>query len=43
MFTVYDGVDDKGKLNRIDNWKGQTELDWWATPEANMMNGTGES
>ncbi|XP_072034521.1 scavenger receptor class B member 1-like isoform X2 [Amphiura filiformis] len=40
MFTVYDGVANKSKLNHVNRWKGQTELDMWYTPEANMMNGT---
>ena len=42
MFTVYDGVKDKSILNHIDTWKGQKNLSFWFTPEANMMNGTGK-
>lgn len=40
LFTVYDGVDDISKINRLETWKGQPNLTWWYTPEANMMNGT---
>ncbi|XP_072046295.1 scavenger receptor class B member 1-like isoform X2 [Amphiura filiformis] len=40
LFTVYDGKDDVSMLNRIDNWKGKTTVDFWFTDEANMMNGT---
>ena len=41
VFTVFDGVKDKSKLNTIDKWNGMSSLNYWYTPQANMMNGTG--
>ncbi|XP_022079488.1 lysosome membrane protein 2-like isoform X2 [Acanthaster planci] len=42
LYTVYSGVDksDTSRINHITRWKGQSELPFWSTPEANTINGT---
>nr|AYO99755.1 scavenger receptor class B member 1 [Apostichopus japonicus] len=40
VYTVYDGTEDQSMLNTFDRFNGRTELDWWFSPEANMLNGT---
>ncbi|XP_038056908.1 platelet glycoprotein 4-like isoform X2 [Patiria miniata] len=42
LYTVYSGVDksDTDKINHISRWKGESELSFWSSDEANMLNGT---
>ncbi|KAJ8028834.1 Scavenger receptor class B member 1 [Holothuria leucospilota] len=40
LWNVYTGETDIDKLNLVDKWNGMTELPYWTTPEARMINGT---
>ncbi|XP_077984815.1 platelet glycoprotein 4-like [Glandiceps talaboti] len=40
---VFTGVDDISKLNIIDRWNGKSDLNYWTTQYANMINGTDAS
>uniref|UniRef100_A0A665VQV3 Scavenger receptor class B member 1 n=1 Tax=Echeneis naucrates TaxID=173247 RepID=A0A665VQV3_ECHNA len=40
LFTIFTGQDDIRKVHKVDSWNGLTELSYWRTPQANMINGT---
>ncbi|KAJ8045804.1 Scavenger receptor class B member 1 [Holothuria leucospilota] len=40
VYTVYDGSEDQSILNMFERYNGNTELSWWYSPQANMLNGT---
>ncbi|XP_061732181.1 scavenger receptor class B member 1 isoform X4 [Nerophis ophidion] len=40
LFTIFTGQDDIKNVHRVDSWNGLTELDYWRTPQCNMINGT---
>ena len=42
VYQVYTGADDYMQINNIKKWKGMEQLEWWTTPEANAINGSGE-
>ncbi|PIK37520.1 putative lysosome membrane protein 2 isoform X2 [Apostichopus japonicus] len=40
LWNVFTGETDIMKVNLIEKWNGMTELPYWTTPEARMINGT---
>ncbi|XP_033845493.1 scavenger receptor class B member 1 isoform X2 [Periophthalmus magnuspinnatus] len=40
LFTIFTGQDDIKNVHRVDSWNGMTELNYWRTPQCNMINGT---
>ncbi|KAF1377908.1 hypothetical protein PFLUV_G00205650 [Perca fluviatilis] len=40
LFTINTGKDDIRKVHKVDSWNGLTELNYWRTPQCNMINGT---
>ncbi|XP_068099973.1 scavenger receptor class B member 1 isoform X2 [Hyperolius riggenbachi] len=40
IFTVNTGVEDISKVQMIDTWNGNTEINFWNSEQANMINGT---
>lgn len=40
LFTINTGRDDIRKVHRVDSWNGLKELNYWRTPQCNMINGT---
>lgn len=40
LFTIHTGKDDIRNVHKVDSWNGLTELDYWRTPQCNMINGT---
>lgn len=40
LFTIHTGKDDIKNVHRVDSWNGLTELNYWRTPQCNMINGT---
>ncbi|KAK7895445.1 hypothetical protein WMY93_020770 [Mugilogobius chulae] len=40
LFTIHTGQDDIKNVHRVDSWNGLTELNYWRTPQCNMINGT---
>ncbi|CAL9682422.1 unnamed protein product [Knipowitschia caucasica] len=40
LFTIFTGQDDIKNVHRVDSWNGLTELNYWRTPQCNMINGT---
>ncbi|XP_037548221.1 scavenger receptor class B member 1 [Nematolebias whitei] len=40
LFTVHTGKDDITKVHKVDSWNGLRELNYWRTPQCNMINGT---
>ncbi|XP_034752586.1 scavenger receptor class B member 1 isoform X2 [Etheostoma cragini] len=40
LFTIHTGKDDIRKVHKVDSWNGLTELNYWRTPQCNMINGT---
>ncbi|XP_061886840.1 scavenger receptor class B member 1-like isoform X1 [Entelurus aequoreus] len=40
LFTIFTGQDNIRNVHRVDSWNGLTELDYWRTPQCNMINGT---
>ncbi|KAK1884285.1 Scavenger receptor class B member 1 [Dissostichus eleginoides] len=40
LFTIFTGRDDIRKIHQVDSWNGLTELNYWKTPQCNMINGT---
>ncbi|XP_072171405.1 lysosome membrane protein 2-like [Diadema setosum] len=40
LYTVFTGQTNWSLTNTIDLWKGSDTLPYWATPQANMINGT---
>ncbi|XP_026154089.1 scavenger receptor class B member 1 isoform X2 [Mastacembelus armatus] len=40
LFTVFTGRGDIRKVHKVDSWNGLTELNYWRTPQCNMINGT---
>ncbi|KAL0965267.1 hypothetical protein UPYG_G00279040 [Umbra pygmaea] len=39
-FTVHTGKDNIRLVHKIDSWNGLTTLNYWKTPQCNMINGT---
>uniref|UniRef100_W5KRP1 Lysosome membrane protein 2-like n=1 Tax=Astyanax mexicanus TaxID=7994 RepID=W5KRP1_ASTMX len=39
-YVFFTGKQDYRDFARIDQWRGNSSLDWWNTPECNMINGT---
>ncbi|XP_034048401.1 scavenger receptor class B member 1 isoform X2 [Thalassophryne amazonica] len=40
LFTVFTGKDDIRNVHKVDSWEGLTELNFWKSPQCNMINGT---
>lgn len=40
LFTIHTGRDDIRNAHKVDSWNGLTELNYWRTPQCNMINGT---
>lgn len=40
LFTIFTGQDDIRNVHKVDSWNGLTELNYWRTPQCNMINGT---
>uniref|UniRef100_A0AAQ5Y5W9 Scavenger receptor class B member 1 n=1 Tax=Amphiprion ocellaris TaxID=80972 RepID=A0AAQ5Y5W9_AMPOC len=40
LFTIFTGKDDIRNVHKVDSWNGLTELNYWRTPQCNMINGT---
>ncbi|XP_072000460.1 scavenger receptor class B member 1 isoform X2 [Engystomops pustulosus] len=40
IFTVNTGVEDISKVQMVDTWNGLTEVNYWTSEQANMINGT---
>ncbi|XP_076613733.1 scavenger receptor class B member 1 isoform X1 [Chaetodon auriga] len=40
LFTIFTGQDDIRNVHKVDSWNGLTQLDYWQTPQCNMINGT---
>ncbi|XP_058473348.1 scavenger receptor class B member 1 isoform X1 [Solea solea] len=40
LFTIFTGQNDIRKAHKVDSWNGLTELNYWRTPQCNMINGT---
>ncbi|XP_034997211.1 scavenger receptor class B member 1 isoform X1 [Hippoglossus stenolepis] len=40
LFTIFTGQDDIRNVHKVDSWNGLTELNYWQTPQSNMINGT---
>ena len=41
VYEVHTGKDDPMQISNIISWRGMTHLDWWTTPQCNMLNGSG--
>ncbi|XP_062868044.1 lysosome membrane protein 2c [Trichomycterus rosablanca] len=39
-YVFFTGKQNYSDFARVDQWKGQSTLDWWSTDECNMINGT---
>ncbi|XP_061553638.1 scavenger receptor class B member 1 isoform X1 [Phycodurus eques] len=40
LFTIFTGRDDIRNVHKVNSWNGLTKLDYWRTPQCNMINGT---
>ncbi|XP_041816228.1 scavenger receptor class B member 1 isoform X2 [Chelmon rostratus] len=40
LFTIFTGQDDIRNVHKVDSWNGLKELDYWRSPQCNMINGT---
>ncbi|XP_051267597.1 scavenger receptor class B member 1 isoform X1 [Dicentrarchus labrax] len=40
LFTIFTGQDDIRNVHKVDSWNGLTQLNYWRTPQCNMINGT---
>lgn len=40
LFTIHTGKDNIQNVHKVDSWNGLTELNYWRTPQCNMINGT---
>lgn len=40
LFTIFTGKDNIQNVHKVDSWNGLTELNYWRTPQCNMINGT---
>ncbi|XP_069071481.1 scavenger receptor class B member 1 isoform X2 [Pleurodeles waltl] len=40
QFSVFTGVDDISRVQMVDTWNGQQEVNFWRSEQCNMINGT---
>ncbi|XP_077593530.1 scavenger receptor class B member 1 isoform X2 [Stigmatopora nigra] len=40
LFNIFTGRDDIRNVHKVDSWNGLTQLNYWRTPQCNMINGT---